>query len=359
MRDGRLPASVKRTSVLRRVPHFDVVRYRPERGSEGDVCAFELARDTSPITVESPTGRMMAIAPGDIFLATPGYRQSTKWVDGTLPADGLIPGESYWVLADSGVVGELVGSSPLELGHLAAVRYLGSVCGHRDEALNIRNFIVTTPCAVDSKTPVYLLVGTSGDSGKTTAGVAILRALHARGRKTVICLKATGTSSIAEISVYQDFGAAQSFDCADFGLPTTYPSGRKGIGNTFTDMLDFCLSRSAQALVVECGGDLFGANVPEFLACLRARDLDLKVILAASDAVGALGAKRVLADTGLRINLITGPCTDTQTMRERVESMCGIPAINLAQNPNPPSQSHLSTATAGNMQHQRMQGEQA
>src|SRR6266508_6485268 len=108
MRGGSLPANVKRASVLRRVPALELIRLQAACGSEGDVCAFELPHDGLPITVESPTGRIMAIAPGDVFLATPGYREARRWAVGTLPEGGLIPGNDYWVLSESGVVGELI-----------------------------------------------------------------------------------------------------------------------------------------------------------------------------------------------------------------------------------------------------------
>ena len=346
MNGGSLPANIKRTSALRRVPPLDVIRFRSERGNEGDVCAFELAREAFPITVESPTGRMMAIAPGDAFLATPGHRESTRWVSGSVPADGLVPGNDYWVLADSGVVGELIGYSPMEEGHLARVRYLGAVYGDRGETVNIRQFAVTHFPETARNTSVYLLLGTSGDVGKTTAGIAILRTLRMKGHTTVIALKATGTSSFGEIATYQDFGAAHAFDCIDFGLPTTYPSGRAGISDIFVNALDYCLSLSAEALVVECGGDLFGANVPDFLTCLKARRSDPKVILAAADALGAMGAKRVVTEIGLAISLITGPCTDTPTLRERTQALCGIRAINLARGPDRGAQPYLSGIAA-------------
>ena len=105
MNAGNLPANVKRTSALRRVPPLAEIQFRPEYGGEGDVCVFELPRDAAPIMVESPTGRVMAIAPGDAFLATPGYREARQWAVGTIPAGGLVPGNDYWVLSDSGVVG--------------------------------------------------------------------------------------------------------------------------------------------------------------------------------------------------------------------------------------------------------------
>ncbi len=334
MTGGSLPANVKRTSALRRVPPLGEMRFRSECGSEGDVCAFELPRNASPITVESPTGRMMAIAPGDAFLATPGFRESRRWAVGGIPEGGLVPGDEYWVLSDCGVVGELISHSSLEMGHFGRVRYLGGVCARFGETLNIRQFAVTGAPETDRNTPVYLILGTSSEVGKTTAGVAILRALRQKGHTTVVALKATGTSSFMEIARYLDFGAMQAFDCIDFGLPTTYPVGRGGISEFFMNALDYCLHLSAEALVVECAGDPFVANAPEFLTCLRTRCSNPKIILAAADALGAMGAKCALAEIGLAISLITGPCTDTAAMRERTQALCGIPAINLARGPN-------------------------
>ncbi len=334
MTGGSLPANVKRTSALRRVPPLGEIRFRSECGSEGDVCAFELPHNASPITVESPTGRMMAIAPGDAFLATPGFRESRRWAVGGIPEGGLVPGDEYWVLSDCGVVGELISHSSLEMGHFGRVRYLGGVCARFGETLNIRQFAVTGAPETDRNTPVYLILGTSSEVGKTTAGVAILRALRQKGHTTVVALKATGTSSFMEIARYLDFGAMQAFDCIDFGLPTTYPVGRGGISEFFMNALDYCLHLSAEALVVECAGDPFVANAPEFLTCLRTRCSNPKIILAAADALGAMGAKCALAEIGLAISLITGPCTDTVAMRERTQALCGIPAINLARGPN-------------------------
>jgi len=347
MTGGRLPGDVKRTSALRRVPPLAEIRYRSEHGDEGDVCVFELPPDSVPITVESPSGRMMAIAPGDIFLATPGYLQTRRLAVGGIPAGGLVPGGDYWVLSYSGVVGELIScySAP-EMGHLERVRYLGAACGRRGRPLNIRQFSVTAAGGTDRHAPVYLILGTSSEVGKTTAGVAVLRALRMQGHTTVVALKATGTPAIAEIARYQDFGASQVFDPIDFGLPTTFPPSRRGIGKFFGNMLDFCFSLPADAVVVECAGDPVSASAPELLACLKARRSELKITLAAADALGAMGAKHALAEIGLKIGLITGPCTDTPVLRERTEALCGIPAINLARDPDHEKQSHLSGIVA-------------
>jgi len=331
MDGGSLPANIKRTSALRRVPPLQQIRLRSTCGSEGDVCAFELPSHASPIVVESATGRMMTIAPGDVFLGTPGHRAARRWIAGSIPEGGLVPGNDYWVLSDSGVIGKLVSRSHLEVHHLGRVRYLGAVYGDSGETLNIRQFGVATSRGPDRNAPLHLILGTSSEVGKTTAGVAVLSTLRLERRTNVVALKATGTSSFAELAQYLDFGAVEAFDCIDFGFPTTYPVGRKDIVDFFSTALDFCLSYPADAVIVECSGDPVSADAPKLLECVKARRSNLKIILAAADALGAMGAKMALAKIGLEINLITGPCTDTAILRQWTEDLCGIPAINMAR----------------------------
>ena len=76
------------------------------------------------------------------------------------------------------------------------------------------------------------------------------------------------------------------------------------------------------------------------------RCTDLKVVLAAADALGAIGATRMLAEIGLTISLITGPCTDTPAMRERTQALCGISAVNMARGFDHEKQPYLSDVAA-------------
>lgn len=321
----------KRTSALRRMPEACAVRVVERCGNEGDVCAFALAWDAAPLTAEAVTGRAMTIAPGDVFLGTAGYRESTRWVVGTVPEGGLVPGHTYWVLADCGVVGTFIGESPREKGHLGRVTFLGTAQDAAGSALTIKQFAMPAPAMADGGAPVFLVLGTSSEVGKTTAAVNLLRALRRSGRHRVVAVKATGTSSLTELHSYADCGAARCFDCVDFGLPTTYPSGRPDIGAVFEATLEACLGIAADAVLIECGGDILGANVPVFLDALRRRRADAKVVLVASDSLAALGAKSVLAEMGLAVTLIAGPCTDTPTIQQRTQDLCGIPAMNLAR----------------------------
>jgi hypothetical protein len=59
-----------------------------------------------------------------------------------------------------------------------------------------------------------------------------------------------------------------------------------------------------------------------------------------------MGAKHALAEIGLKISLITGPCTDTSVLRQRTEALCGIPAINMAQGPDQAAPPYVSRIAA-------------
>lgn len=63
------------------------------------------------------------------------------------------------------------------------------------------------------------MVGTSAESGKTTAGLSVLDSLLHHGQSTVVALKATGTASVRELMTYRDFGAVEAFDFVDLRLP--------------------------------------------------------------------------------------------------------------------------------------------
>ena len=327
---GILPAACKRLSTLRRVGELGAARWIAIPGNEGCLGVFQFPRDATPLIVEAISGRSMAIVPEDFFLATPGYRESVRWTVGGVPDGGLVPGKDYWILAESGVIGALIEASPETKAYVGKATYLGAVISAEGEPLNLRDFAVHAPVgATDIGAPVYLLLGTSVEVGKTTAGLSLLRTLLGKGYENVVVLKATGTASVTEAMAYLDFGAAQVFDCLDFGVPTTFPSSRPDAPLIFEQALDLCLSLRADAVVIECGGNFLGTSVPEFLQCLTARRSNLTTILAASDSFGALGAKRVLEGMGLKLDLITGPCTDTLPSRKRTEAICGVPTRNM------------------------------
>lgn len=325
-----LPANVKITSALRRVSLSGPLRYVKTPAVEGDVCAFRLAANSPPVLAETVTGRMQTLVPGDVFLGTPGSRESNIVLVGGVPKGGLIPGKAYWLISESGVVGELVTRTRLANRFIGEVAYLGRVTDAAGQMLTLQSCAMPAVARFkDHGSPLTLIVGTGPEVGKTTAGLGLLRTFLAKGHATVVVLKATGTSSFAEIANYRDFGATEVFDCVDFGLPTTYPSERKDMDRIFDKAIDICLTMPSDAVIVECGGDMMAANIPVFLQRIKRRRSRPKVVLAALDPLGALGGTQILRGIGLPADLITGPCTDTPVSQQRTQSLCKTSAINM------------------------------
>jgi hypothetical protein len=331
----RLPANVKATSVLRRLPLQGPLRCVEIPGVEGNACAFRLASTSAPILVEAVSGRMQTLVPGDVFLGTPGNRESNIVLVGGVPEGGLTPAKTYWVISESGVVGELTTGTRLAKRFLGEAMYLGTIVDDGGRPFSLRQFAVPAAATfLDHGAALSLIVGTGPEVGKTTAGLGLLRTFLAQGHATVVVLKATGTSSFAEIANYQDYGAAHVFDCVDFGRPTTYPSERKDMEAFFDQAIETCLAVPADAVIMECGGDMLAANIPIFLTRLKRRRSEVKVVLAAADPLGALGGSQMLRDIGLPVNLITGPCTDTPASQRRTQALCKTTAVNMATRGN-------------------------
>ena len=262
----------------------------------------------------------MTLLPGDDFLATPGHRESNCVLVGGVPKRGLVPGKLYWVLSDCGVVGDLISATPLAKSFLGRAKYLGAIADTDGRTMTMQQFAMPAPRVVaDYGAKIALIVGTSAEVGKTTAGL-LLRGLLKNGYETVV-LKATGTSAIAEIASYRDYGATYVFDCVDFGLPTTYPSNRKDVARVFDRALDTCLSIPADAILIECGGDMLAADLPIFLQRLKRRRPRTKVILAAPDAIGAFGGAQKLRIMGLSWTLLPARA-QTHQRRGNARRLC-------------------------------------
>src|SRR5262245_48468463 len=160
MLGGKLPADVKKTSALRRIPPLSALHYVKAPAKEGHICAFRLATESSPIVVEDTFGRAMTLVPGDLFLGTPGYRRSTRLVVGGTPKRGLIPGGKYWVISECGAVGNLIAGVPITKTFVSQARYLGAVTGDGSRILSLRDFAIDRPRRpIDRKAPLYLITG--------------------------------------------------------------------------------------------------------------------------------------------------------------------------------------------------------
>jgi hypothetical protein len=305
----------KWASCLRRVVRDEIHTFHERAPISGDVlvCRVENA-DLMDAFIEDCGGRLQALFPGDVLLTTVAHRESTRWTVGRVPTwDVYEMGRKLTVLSVQGIVGEL-----MEIGERTSgvieVSVLGVAADSYGETINISRYSVLERAPLRDTSRVratVLITGSSSEAGKTTAGLTATRALLRHGRRVAV-LKAL------------------VFDTVDFGLATTYPSGALSIQEQFPAWLDYLFKVPADALVVECGGDPVGANVPSLISAIRQLGPPLVHVSAASDAMAALGLCRWFEASGIPVDLICGRCTDTALMTERVGQITGVPAENLA-----------------------------
>jgi hypothetical protein len=101
-----------------------------------------------------------------------------------IPKRGLVAGRSYWVLAESDVVGDLVGGTPPTKTHLGQAKYLApfQVTTANPSTSGSSPFLTLPVCPIAGTG--FLILGTSAEVSKTTAGLTVLRALLQKGHTT-------------------------------------------------------------------------------------------------------------------------------------------------------------------------------
>lgn len=170
----------------------------------------------------------------------------------------------------------------------------GRVAKSLDFALDTNTSRTRTLC------PMIAVVRSRSDAGKTTACLELIKNFHNNGRRIRVA-KLSGTAQrkeILELAVH----AEQWLDTADAGLPTTYPPSQET-----DDRMAFTVQQAILAaernlrepstdndiIVVEFGGDLLSASVPELLADPSRFNI-VALILVAESATAAIGMETKL-----------------------------------------------------------------
>ncbi len=311
--------------------HRDVVVGAPVPAEAGVVVAVRVLDDKSTYnTIEDPHGRMVRVHKGDVIAGVLGARQALRGYAGAVP-ESLEVGDELHLLNLGGVIGRVT-SANADVGTPCRVELLGAVqhfpeLGRR-VGVAARIFPGPVPLVEDlpaSMPPIVLVAGTCMHAGKTAAASLLIRAATAAGL-TVAATKVTGVALRRDSLEMVDHGATTAVTFCDAGIVSTagVPTPRVAKG---------CIAALAAGnpdlIVVELGDGLLGSyGVADVLADAAVRACTGALILAATDPVAAWGGVELLAQTGWRPAVVTGPATDNTSGTSKILSMCGVDAIN-------------------------------
>jgi hypothetical protein len=285
----------------------------------GDYAVVEVLDVSFPAErLELTDGREVELTVGDWLIGALGSRAATLEATGSWREVG--EDLTLYSLSGAGLLGQLTSKSVLS-PHLAKVRYVGHVMVDGRPS-NMRDWVVPVPeRAICS--PVILVIGTSMSAGKTLSARRVIRQLRGLGR-TVVGAKLTGAGRWRDVLSMRDAGAHAIFDFVDVGLPSTIVEEA-----VFREANRQLLSRIAGAegdvIVAEAGASPLepynGGIAVEMLEGSTAF-----VLLCASDPYAARG---IMEAFGVQPDLVAGPAANTRAGVALVESLCGVPALNL------------------------------
>lgn len=267
--------------------------------------------------LELPDGRRASLYVGEEIVVAYGERYAPDQFEGVLPAD-LGPCD---LLAAGGLAGTCQSASQLmdEPTRLTPIGLLAL----RNRRLNLTDFAVvdSTPSPHVPAPPVLAVVGTSMNSGKTTALAALVRGLTLAGLR-VGAAKLTGTAAGGDLWLLRDAGATMTLDFTDAGLPSTYRVPLNRLEQVAEDLVRALALSGVDVIAVEVADGMLQPETSRLLASPRLRALVDGALFAASDAVGAVAGVERLRGLGFDVRAVTGMFTMAPlALREAAEVM--------------------------------------
>lgn len=291
---------------------------------EGNVVIVRALTDNATYnTLELITGRMAKINPGDIMAGVLGYRRALKGFIGDVP-ETIKPGDRLHVLNLGGLVGECLGHHH-SLSGAIEVEVIGMpVCDGR--ILNIAEGAVKSLESLDSTVPLVLVAGTCMNSGKTYAATEIIKHL-ARAGVRVAAAKLSGVACLRDTLNMEDHGAVKTMSFLDCGLPSTVRV--ENLAPVAKGVISKLAEIEPECIVIELGDGIIGGySVDSIFDDSELMAATAALVFCAGDFVGAWGGRELFAKRGIKIDVVSGPVTDSQMGADFVTREFGIPAAN-------------------------------
>ncbi len=293
--------------------------------SVGNVVAVRaLSESVTYGNLELPSGRLAKINTGDVLLGVLGERRALKGFVGVVPAT-VAAGDRLHLLNMGGVIGECQGHHS-SLSDAIAVEVLGTVIDRNSFAVNIQDKALAHSESLTLRAPLVVVAGTCMNSGKTVAGIEIVRQATNAGYR-VAAAKLTGVACLRDTLNMEDHGAFATASFLDCGLPSTV--NRDDLAPMAKGLLNHLDSKDPDLVVVELGDGIIGGyGVESILKDAEFCSAISSFVFCASDYVGVIGGVEVLRDLGLSMDVVAGSVTDSAMGEEFVASRFGLKAGN-------------------------------
>ncbi|MGI8614466.1 MAG: hypothetical protein ACR2KL_11065 [Nocardioidaceae bacterium] len=197
------------------------------------------------------------------------------------------------------------------------------------------------PAAGVGEDPVTIgVLGTSMNSGKTTAAAALVRGLTASGLH-VVAGKVTGTGGPGDPGLFVDSGAARVLDFTDFGYSSTYCLSHDEVRGLLAGIRAELSSTGPDVIVLEIADGLYQPETlrlvadPAFGQCIDT------VFFAAGESMGAVAGVAILGRHGIRVAAIGGLLTASALAIKEAQGALDVPVLDVGRLSDPDIASSL------------------
>ena len=318
------PEIISSTLKNLEVPDSISLETSEREGEHGDVVGFTVVKEGGSYDrVEKVGGQTLKLEEGMRILGVLCERKAVKGFNGEIP-DKVKSGDILDFIGGGGVVGRCI-SKFEELGEPYQVRFEGFLTDGNGEKVNVEDFSHTERDHREDWPELIMVSGTRMDSGKTTLAANIISELSDRGYR-IGAAKLTGFTRQRDRLKMEKYGALKSMDFVDAGILTT-SIDTESVVEAGKNVLDRFSDEEFDAVVVELGGGLIGFdNVKEVLLEDEMVENTVFSAVTVMDPVAAYGTIELVGSE--RVDLFSGPATDTETGESLVENAAGKPALN-------------------------------
>jgi hypothetical protein len=181
--------------------------------------------------------------------------------------------------------------------------------------------------ALPGRPTVIGVLGTSMNSGKSTAMATLVNGLTSAGLK-VSAGKSTGTGAGNDPMIYLDGGAAKVLDFTDFGYPTTFRLDFEQVRSLTVNVIDALSETDTDVVVVEIADGVYQGETARLLRDPLFHAVVDRIVFAAGDALGAVGGVRELQAAGLDVAAVSGVLTSSPLATAEAREVLSVPVVD-------------------------------
>ena len=315
--------------AIKRQPRGYFLQTAPDtRPRPGDVVLAEVVEIGHHRKLESPQSRRAHMFVGDEIVVAYGHRYAPDQFEAEVP-DSL---DEAHLVAAGGVVG-LVTAIREGLDDPTIVQPLGLLSdGH--EAVSLSSVAPMAPLppldlptiTPEPRPPVIAMVGTSMNSGKTTALASLSLGLTRSGMQ-VAAGKATGTGAGGDPGLYRDGGAHTVLDFTDFGYSSTYRLDHSSVVALFTSLINELACTGPDVILVEIADGAYQVETARLLDDpVFTHHVD-QVVFTAGEALSAVSGVELLRRHDLRVAAVSGRLTSSPLAVREARTVLDVPVV--------------------------------